>query len=140
MIMIVEKIKEDAIENTMENSMETPIDDTVAGRVEQLVDYIMKWCLWQFHSRAWDRERQNEGILTKTRQILCEEPVSLDTPADRCYWVDAVLLAGDFKVEYPWLATLDKQEIATLIQGLKDRLDYLTITGSLNEELVDPKY
>ena len=54
-------------------------------------------CLWQFHSRAWDREKQNEGILTKTMQLLCEEPVELETPEDRCYWVDAVFLAEGFK-------------------------------------------
>ena len=42
------------------------MDDVMKDRIEQLVDFIMKWCLWQFHSRTWDRERQNEGILTKT--------------------------------------------------------------------------
>lgn len=116
------------------------MEDTLKDRVEQLVDYIMKWCLWQFHSRAWDREKQNEGILTKTRQLLCEEPIELETPADRCYWVDAVILARDFKATYPWLSAMDKKELKMLMQGLKDRIDYLTITGSLNQELTDPKY
>ncbi len=109
-------------------------------RIEQLVDYIMKWCLWQFHSRAWDREKQNEGILTKTMQLLCEEPVELGTPADKCYWVDAVILAKDFKAAYPWLSTMEKKDIKLLMQGLKDRIDHLTITGSLNQELTDTKY
>lgn len=109
-------------------------------RVEELVDYIMKWCLWQFHSRAWDREKQNEGILTKTQQILCDEPVELQTPADKCYWVDAVVLAKEFKAGYPWLSAMDKPEIKEVMQALKERLDYLTITGSLNTELIDPKY
>lgn len=120
--------------------MEVSLEETQKDRVEQLVDYIMKWCLWQFHSRAWDRERQNEGILTKTRQLLCEEPVELETPADKCYWVDAVILARDFKATYPWLATMEKKDIKSLMQGLKERMDFLTITGSLNEELTDPKY
>jgi nitrogenase delta subunit len=111
------------------------MEGLVKDRVEQLVDYIMKKCLWQFHSRAWDRERQNQEILTKTMQILCEEPIERETPADRCYWVDAVCLADDFKSRYPWLAALDKADIKTLMQGLKDRLDFLTITGSLNTEL-----
>jgi len=116
------------------------MDDIMKDRIEQLVDYIMKWCLWQFHSRAWDREKQNEGILTKTMQLLCEEPVDLETPADRCYWVDAVFLAKGFKNTYPWLATMDKKEIKLLMQGLKDRIDYLTIKGSLNKELTNPLY
>ena len=109
-------------------------------RIEQLVDYIMKKCLWQFHSRAWDRKDQNEGILTKTRQILCGEHVPVETPAERCHWVDAVLLAEGFRLKYPWLAGLQKEEITVLMQGLHERLDYLTITGSLNQELTDQHY
>lgn len=109
-------------------------------RIEQLVDYIMKKCLWQFHSRSWDREKQNEGILTKATQILCDEPVEKDTPADKCYWVDAVCLAEAYQSRFPWLASMDKDEIKLLMQGLKERLDYLTIHGSLNAELTDPRY
>lgn len=109
-------------------------------RVEQLVDYIMKKCLWQFHSRAWDRRNQNEGILTKTRQILCDEPVNLETPAERCYWVDAVLLAEGFKEKYAWLGGLPKDEIAAVMKDLHARMDFLTIDGSLNKELTDQHY
>ena len=116
------------------------MDDIMKERIEQLVDYIMKWCLWQFHSRAWDRERQNEGVLTKTMQLLCEEPVKLDTPEDRCYWVDAVFLVTGFKRTCPWLATMDKEEIKLLMHGLKERIDYLTIKGSLNQEITNPLY
>ncbi|MDR3591314.1 MAG: Fe-only nitrogenase subunit delta [Negativicutes bacterium] len=116
------------------------MEDSMKDRIEQLVDYIMKWSLWQFHSRAWDREKQNEGILTKTMQLLCEEPVDLATPADRCYWVDAVILAKEFKAKYPWLCAMAKADIKLLMQGLKERIDYLTITGSLNKELTDPRY
>lgn len=116
------------------------MDDVMRDRIEQLVDYIMKNCLWQFHSRAWDREKQNEGILTKTMQILCDEPVEKETPQDKCYWVDAVILAEAYKSRYEWINTIDKTELKTLMQGLKERMDYLTITGSLNEELTVPLY
>ena len=109
-------------------------------KIEKLVDYIMKRCLWQFHSRSWDRKLQNEGILTKTTQILCGEEVARETPADKCYWVDAVCLADGFRRRNPWLVAMDKEEIKLLMAGLKERLDYLTITGSLNQELTDPKY
>jgi nitrogenase delta subunit len=73
-------------------------------------------------------------------QILCEEPVELETPTYRCYWVDAVLLAKGFKSTYPWLAMMEKKDIKLLMKGLKDRIDYLTITGSLNKELSNPLY
>ena len=109
-------------------------------RIAQLEDYIMKHCLWQFHSRTWDRKRQNEGVLSKTTQLLCDEPVDKESREDRCYWVDAVSLADSFKSRYPWINEMDKAEIKTLMQGLKERIDYTTITGSLNKELTDQKY
>jgi len=116
------------------------MEDVLNDRIEQLVNYIMKNCLWQFHSRVWDRERQNEEILKKTMQILCDEPVEKETPADRCYWVDAVCMAEAFQSRYSWLAAMSKEEIKILMQGLKERMDFLTITGSLNEELTVALY
>jgi Fe-only nitrogenase delta subunit len=100
----------------------------------------MKNCLWQFHSRAWDRKDQNEGVLTKACQLLCDEPVELQTPADRCYWVDAVCLRDAFKERFAWLAELGKPEIKEIMKGLHERMDVLTITGSLNLELTDQHY
>ncbi|WP_019177664.1 Fe-only nitrogenase subunit delta [Methanomassiliicoccus luminyensis] len=116
------------------------MEDINKEKAELLVDYIMKKCLWQFHSRAWDRERQNKEILMRTMQILCDEPVEKTSLSDRCYWVDAVCLADGFKRRYPWLSTMEKDEIKMLMQGVKDRMDFLTISGSLNEELKDPHY
>ncbi|RII31086.1 MAG: Fe-only nitrogenase subunit delta [Geobacter sp.] len=109
-------------------------------RIAQLETYIMKHCLWQFHSRVWDRKRQNEGVLTKTTQILCGEPAAHETLEDRCYWVDAVCLADAFKSRCQWLNEMDKTEIKSLMQELKNRIDYLTIDGSLNKELTDVNY
>lgn len=116
------------------------MDNQINDRVEQLLDYIMKNCLWQFHSRSWDRELQNAGILTRTTQLLCGEPASHDTPLEKCYWVDAVCLADAFRSEYTWLSTLTIAEIKVIMQGLRERMDYLTIKGSLNLELTDHHY
>jgi nitrogenase delta subunit len=116
------------------------MDDQMKDRIAKLEDYIMKRCLWQFHSRAWDRKDQNEGVLTKATQILCGEPVELETPADKCYWVDAAFLAKGYKNRFAWLSTMSREEIKLLMQGLKDRLDFVLVTGSLNKELIDPHY
>lgn len=109
-------------------------------RIEMLLDFIMKKCLWQFHSRAWDRERQNANIINKTMQILCGEPVEKETPEDRCYYVDAVYLADSYKKIFPWVSDMDKASLKEIMQGLKERLDFLLINGSLNKELTDPLY
>jgi Fe-only nitrogenase, delta subunit len=109
-------------------------------KVEQLVDYVMKWCLWQFNSRAWDRENQNNNIIPKATQILCGETPKHDSPADQCYWVEAAVLAKDFKEAFSWLGRMSKDDIATLMDAFKARIDYLTITGSLNAEIHNPQY
>jgi Fe-only nitrogenase delta subunit len=116
------------------------MEDLTKKRMEQLVDHIMKKCLWQFHSRAWDRKDQNAGILGKTTQILCGEEPAADTPADRCYWVDAVSLCDAWKRRFPWISTLSTDEIKTLMKAIHERLDFLLITGSLNLELTDQHY
>ncbi|MDR3288680.1 MAG: Fe-only nitrogenase subunit delta [Peptococcaceae bacterium] len=114
--------------------------ETSKERVEQLVDVIMKKCLWQFHSRTWDREKQNENIILKTTQILCDEPVVKETPEEKCYWVDAVWLANAYKEKFPWVTEIDKEDLKQIMRELKERLDFLLITGSLNAELTDPLY
>ena len=108
--------------------------------VEKVIDYIMRKCLWQFHSRAWDRERQNAGIMTQTTQILCGEQPDIESPENRCYWVDAVMMARGLTSENSWLETMGKDDIRELMAAVKKRLDFLTIHGSLNLELTDPKY
>jgi nitrogenase delta subunit len=120
--------------------MAAVVMSTIDTKMEEMVEYIMKKCLWQFHSRAWDRQRQNEGILTKTAQILMGESVENESPADRCYWVDAVLLAEAYRSRFAWLQDMDRDEIGALMRAVKDRMDFLTITGSLNLELSDAKY
>ncbi|ACF14289.1 Fe-only nitrogenase, delta subunit [Chloroherpeton thalassium ATCC 35110] len=114
--------------------------EDMKAQIAQLEEFIMKKCLWQFHSRAWDRKRQNERILNMTTQLLCDEPVAIETPNDRCYWVDAMYMVEAFKSRYPWINAMSNDDRKRLIDGLKERIDYLTITGSLNKELNDALY
>ncbi len=116
------------------------MESLMKDRIEQLVNYIMKHCLWQFHSRTWDRERQNREILTKTLEILCDESVMPEDRLDRCHWVDAVVLAESYRKHYPWINNLSTVEITSLMKGVHARIDFLTITGSLNLELTDEHY
>lgn len=116
------------------------MDEIQKEKVEQLVNYIMKWSLWQFNSREWDREKQNEEILKKTMQILCDEPVDNETPEARYYWSEAMILSSDFKTNFEWISQMKKTDIKKLMEDLKNRIDYLTITGSLNAELKVKRY
>jgi len=111
------------------------IDPETREKVGQLENYIMKNCLWQFNSRGWDRRKQNAGVMGKTTLLLCNEPVDISAPLEKCYWVDAVLLDRNFSANFPWLKALPKDDIKALMQLLHARLDWLTIDGSLNIEL-----
>lgn len=115
-------------------------DPETKERIAQLENYIMKHCLWQFNSRGWDRRKQNAGILGKTTQLLCDEPVDISTPLEKCYWVDAVCLDRAYRELFPWLQTMSKDDIKALMQLLHARMDWLTIDGSLNLELTVVNY
>lgn len=115
------------------------IDDN-KEKVEQLADFIMKNCLWQFHSRTWDRERQNERILDMTTKIVCGEDFEHESAEDRCYWADAMYMADSFDARFPWFAQMSLPQRREIMDSLKERIDFLTIKGSLNEELKDINY
>lgn len=120
-----------------------PLDDadaTTRERVAQLENYVMKHCLWQFNSRGWDRRKQNAGVLGKTTLLLCGEPVDNPTPLDKCHWVDAVLLDRAWRQLFPWITALSVDEIKALMAVLHARIDWLTIDGSLNQELTVVNY
>jgi len=115
-------------------------DPETQARVGQLENYIMKNCLWQFNSRGWDRRKQNAGIIGKTAQLLCGEEVENPTPLEKCYWVDSVLLAEAYREACPWITAMDKDAIKGLMTKLHQRMDWLMIDGSLNEELTVQHY
>ena len=116
------------------------MEDVMNSKVELLVNYIMKHCLWQFHSRAWDRERQNREILTWTKNILRGDAVEPTDLLGRCHWVDAKVLAHSYQENFPWINDLDKAEIDSLMTSVHERMDFQTITGSKNLELTDQHY
>jgi len=109
-------------------------------KVDQIEHYIMKNCLWQFNSRGWDREIQNQEIITRTTGLLCGERVRVETLADRYYRAEAVCLSDALRERCPWLLKMSKPEISAIMQTLKERLDYKLITASLNQELTKEKY
>jgi len=114
---------------------------TIEEKMAQLEWYISKHCLWQYNSRGWDREIQNERILGKTKQLLCGEKAVEDNGyADRYYWSEAMTLVYEFKRYFPWLAETSKEDITVIFQKLKEKMDYTMIKGSLNVELLKESY
>lgn len=110
-------------------------------KMEQLEWYITKHCLWQYNSRGWDRLIQNERILTKTKQMYFGENAKEDdSTADRYYWSEAKSLQFAFNKYFPWLAETSKEDIAQILDLLKDRMDHVMVHASLNKELTKEQY
>lgn len=128
------------IEKLYDHNPLVDTDPDTREKVGKLENYIMKHCLWQFNSRGWDRRKQNAGVLGKTTQLLCGEEVENPTALDKCYWVDAVLLDRAYRELFPWITTMEKPAVKALMTELHKRMDWLTIDGSLNEELTVQQY
>ena len=109
-------------------------------KVEAVVEYIQKNCLWQLFSRSWDRSDNIGGILTKAGEIFAGESPAQETAADKCWFADAKILIAELKVKIPWFASADKKEVKEILNGVKERMREIAIDKSKNEELKIPNY
>ena len=104
-------------------------------QAKELVDYIQENCLWQFFSRAWDREANITGVLNQLDVLLKGEQPKLETPLDRVHFADANSLAREVKTAFPWINEKSDAERRSLIDEVIERLREITITLSKNGEL-----
>ena len=111
-----------------------------AEQIDQLYNYCQERYLWQFFSRSWDRKENIEGIIATATSLLNGEPVKLDTPMEKLFYADAKIMVADFKERFPWIVDRTPDEIGVLMAGLKERLEEIAITKSLNAELSHSLY
>ncbi|MFZ1108067.1 MAG: V-containing nitrogenase subunit delta [Rhodomicrobium sp.] len=104
-------------------------------KVDQLFGYVQERCLWQFFSRTWDRKENLDGIMKTATDLLTGASPKRETPMDKLFYADASIMVRDFKERFPWIEKTAPAEIAALMQGLKDRVEEISITKSLNHEL-----
>ncbi len=107
----------------------------MSAKGDDLYAYVQERCLWQFASRTWDRTANLDGVLGMGLDLLTGKPVKAETPDERLFYADAVVMVADFKTRFPWLAETKPEELQSLIQELKERLVEITITKSKNREL-----
>lgn len=109
-------------------------------RADELFDYVQERCLWQFHSRTWDREQNIAGVIAKAQDLLAGREPAAETPAERCFVADAKVMVADFRSRFPWIREAPEAEISEALNGLRDRLVDLTIARSRNHELTHTLY
>ncbi|WP_292769208.1 V-containing nitrogenase subunit delta, partial [Nostoc sp. NOS(2021)] len=103
-----------------------------AGEVTKL---IQERCLWQFHSRAWDREENINGVLNMAAQILTGEKVVLETLIQRGFYADAKILSADLEIRFSWLNSMENSQKKAVLESVKAMLIDIVITKSKNGEL-----
>ena len=107
---------------------------------EALVTFIQQHCLWQFASRAHDREENIDGVLSLLGILLTGGSPKLQTPMDRLHFANANHLAAEVKSEFPWLSHLGKDELFAVVSGVIKRIHEITVKNSKNGELYQPGY
>jgi nitrogenase molybdenum-iron protein alpha chain len=111
------------------------ITSYIQERTEEVTSLIQQRCLWQFHSRSWDREENINGVLNKAATILTGQKVVLETLADRAFYADAKMLVVDLERKFQWLSKTDNEQKKAILESVKKRLIEIAITRSLNAEL-----
>jgi V-containing nitrogenase delta subunit len=112
----------------------------MSEKAEALVAFIQEHCLWQFASRAPDREENIDGVLSLLGILLTGGSPKLTTPMDRLHFANANQLASQVKSRFPWIKDLRKDELLALISGTIERIHELTVKKSLNGELHQQAY
>jgi V-containing nitrogenase delta subunit len=107
---------------------------------ESLVKFIQERCLWQFVSRAPDREENIDGVLSLVGILLTGGVPKLQTPMDRLHYANANHLVTEIKTEFPWLSHLGKDDLFAVITGAIKRIHDITVKNSKNGELHQPLY
>ncbi|MEH1982429.1 MAG: V-containing nitrogenase subunit delta, partial [Nostoc sp.] len=107
----------------------------IQERAAEVTKLIQERCLWQFHSRAWDREENINGVLNMAAQILTGEKVVLETLIERGFYADAKILSADLEIRFAWLNSMENSQKKAVLEAVKAMLIDIVITKSKNGEL-----
>ncbi|MEH1887843.1 V-containing nitrogenase subunit delta, partial [Nostoc sp.] len=107
----------------------------IQERAAEVTKLIQERCLWQFHSRAWDREENINGVLNMAAQILTGEKVVLETLIERGFYADAKILSADLEIRFSWLNSMENSQKKAVLEAVKAMLIDIVITKSKNGEL-----
>ncbi|WP_143855738.1 V-containing nitrogenase subunit delta, partial [Nostoc sp. 'Peltigera membranacea cyanobiont' 232] len=107
----------------------------IQERAAEVTKLIQERCLWQFHSRAWDREENINGVLNMAAQILTGEKVVLETLIERGFYADAKILSADLEIRFAWLNSMENSQKKAVLESVKAMLIDIVITKSKNGEL-----
>lgn len=111
--------------------------DAVASN---LLEYFQKNTLWQFFSRDWDRKENLDGVFGALDLLVKGEPVPRETPMDKVFYADAVVLLPELLAKVPGFAELGVVARLEALATSKAELWDIVLTHSKNAELYAELY
>ncbi|MBC2582795.1 Fe-only/vanadium nitrogenase subunit delta [Clostridium sp. DJ247] len=109
-------------------------------KADEIISFIQERCLWQFHSRAWDREENINGTMDNVAKLLTGETVVAETKQEKCAYADAKVLTDQIKEKFSWVNELEAGQKKELVEAVKAKLTDIVITKCLNGEINVPFY
>ncbi|MCI1945700.1 Fe-only/vanadium nitrogenase subunit delta [Clostridium luticellarii] len=111
-------------------------------KADKLSAFILERCLWQFHSRSWDREENINGILGVVTNLLLnqKDKIPTETLMEKYFYADGKVLTDEFKEKFPWLEDIDAEKKKEIMEDVKKKITEIAVDKSRNEELRVPFY
>jgi vanadium nitrogenase delta subunit len=109
-------------------------------KVRELFLYVQERCLWQFFSRARDRETNINAITRMAGELLTGTRPKIETPIEKQCFADAVELVVGIKSHQSWILEESPEAISGLMDELKDELLDLAVKSAKNGELTWQAY
>ena len=88
-------------------------------QIDLLFGYVQERCLWQFHSRSWDRQKTSTASSPRRPTCCTASTPKNHAPMDRMFYADAKTMVDDFKERFPWILDLEPTKVTELMAGLK---------------------
>ncbi len=104
-------------------------------KVRELFLYVQERCLWQFVSRAWDREANIENITRMAGDLILGEKPKLETAIDKQFYADAIGLVSGLRQRTPWVFQESPDDLRAILADLKEELLDLAVKSATNGEL-----
>ena len=107
----------------------------MTDKAKEIFDYIQQRCLWQTHSREWDRRNNIEGVMDRVKALLTNEEIINNTLLEKAYYADAKVLVSQLEEHIAWIKEAKNEEITSALDGAKDELFRVFIDKCLNGEI-----
>lgn len=102
----------------------------------EMYEFMQERFLWQFYSRAWDRENNMDGIFKVVEALLTGEKVERGTDnMSRYFYAEGYEVTSEMKKKLEWIEKTSTDDMKEILKLVHAKLVDVMITNSINGEL-----